>query len=702
MRPCGPLTALLVWLAVSGSASARTLVLPRESVWRYEDSGVALPANWIDTSFDDAAWDSGPGPLGYGEPFINTTVDFGGNPNDKHITTYFRTTFDLQDDPQNVQSFAMRANYDDGIVVYLNGQEVSRLSMPAGPITFNTLASLHEGGGYELIDLGDAIPWLGQTGNVIAVEAHQASPTSSDLVMDLELETSLAPALVTVGPFLQIGTPDGVTIRWRTNVPVDTRVDLGPSPGSLTLAYEELVDRLNHIVPLSGLDPDTRYYYSFGASTFPLGGDDTDHFFMTPPPTGSTRSIRIWVIGDSGQPGSDQQNVKNAYLAHPGADATDFWMMLGDNAYDSGTEAEYQAAVWDAYPELLNKYPLWPTRGNHDVVRVGGNNDYLNFFTLPMNGEAGGVASGSESYYSFDFANIHFVCLDSEGSDRSPTGAMLLWLVADLAATTADWTIAYWHHPPYTKGSHDSDNAGDSGGRMRDMRENVLPILESHGVDLVLSGHSHSYERSFLLDGHYDVSSTLEPSMILDGGNGRIGGDGAYEKPTTGATPNEGAVYITAGSSSKISGGPLNHPVMITSLNELGSVVLDVAGDRLDASFIDDAGATDDFFTIRKGSPSDSPIERSLSLSVGAHPNPFTAETQVSFGLPAAGAAQVRIVDIAGRTVRTLLDGQRPEGVHHARWDGRDADGRPAAPGVYVAILEYGGTRRAVKITRTR
>ena len=81
---------------------------------------------------------------------------------------------------------------------------------------------------------------------------------------------------------------------------------------------------------------------------------------------------------------------------------------------------------------------------------------------------------------------------------------MLTWRENDLAETTQKWIIAYWHHPPYTKGSHNSD----SESRLVDMRENALPILESSGVDLVLSGHSHSYERSYQLHGHYGTSGT--------------------------------------------------------------------------------------------------------------------------------------------------------------------------------------------------
>jgi hypothetical protein len=129
----------------------------------------------------------------------------------------------------------------------------------------------------------------------------------------------------------------------------------------------------------------------------------------------------------------------------------------------------------------------------------------------------------------------------------------------------------------------------------------MLPLLEAGGVDLVLSGHSHSYERSFLLHGHYGRADSLTPEMKIDGGDGREQGTGPYRKNESRASA-RGAVYITAGSSGQISGGPLNHPAMVVSLNQLGSMVLDVNGPRLDAQFLRENGTVVDSFTLLKDS----------------------------------------------------------------------------------------------------
>ena len=403
------------------------------------------------------------------------------------------------------------------------------------------------------------------------------------------------------GPYLQLGTPTSVIVKWRTDIASDSQVHYGTELGNLESSADDPALVTDHEVRLTGLTADTAYYYAVGTSTQILAGGDEDHLFATSPPAGTAKPTRIWVIGDSGTANFRAEAVRDAYEAFAGTRRTDLWLMLGDNAYNTGTDAQYQAAVFDMYPNHLRSTVLWSTLGNHDAASADSATEsgpYYDIFTLPRMGEAGGVLSGTEAYYSFDYGNLHFICLDSSESDRSPGSAMLTWLEDDLMATDADWVIAFWHHPPYSKGSHDSD----SEGRLVQMRENVLPILEDSGVDLVLSGHSHNYERSFLLDSHYDVSTTLDPTtMILDGGDGRIGGDGHYEKSTLGPAPHEGAVYTVAGSSGSMSGnGTLDHPAMFFSIQELGSLILDVEGSVLHGTFLEASGVQSDTFTIVK------------------------------------------------------------------------------------------------------
>ncbi len=507
---------------------------------------------------------------------------------------------------------------DDGAIVYLNGTEVFRTNMPTGAVTAATFASAlvldANERTYVTVAVNPARLVAGT--NLLAVEIHQSNATSSDISFNLEL-TSAAAVTVTRGPYLQLGTPSSTVVRWRTSAPVIGRVQYGQSAGAQTWAAQESTATTEHAVTLTGLLPNTTYYYSVGTDSAVLAGGDATHFFLTPPVAGTATATRVWVLGDSGTANANARAVRDAYYAFTGARHTNLWLMLGDNAYANGTDAEYQAAVFDVFPTMLRKSVLWSTLGNHDGFSADSASQtgpYYNIFTLPKAGEAGGLASGTEAYYSFDYANIHFISLESFETNRSATGPMLTWLRNDLASTNQPWIVAFFHHPPYSKGSHDSDTEIE----LREMRQNALPILENAGVDLVLSGHSHSYERSFLIDGHYGTSGTFTSALTKDGGSGREDGAGPYRKPTYGMAAHEGAVYAVAGSSGQATGGALNHPAMFLSLNSLGSLVLDVNGNRLDATFLDQAGVRRDYFTIVKGPGAGTPASTTIELGSAA------------------------------------------------------------------------------------
>jgi len=509
-------------------------------------------------------------------------------------------------------------------------------------------------------------------------------------------------AVLTRGPYLADGTSSRITIRWRTDVATDGRVRYGTSLANLNLTVYDAIATTEHILALPSLAADTRYYYSVGTGTQVLAGGNDQHTFVTAPTPGVAKATRLWVIGDSGTGAAGAASVRDAFAAYSASRPADLWLMLGDNAYASGTDAEYQAGVFNMYPALLRSTVLWPTRGNHDILYSGANNDYYDIFTLPSAAEGGGLPSGTEAYYAFDYGNIHFVCLDSEGSSRAVGGPMAVWLRADLAATPRDWVIAFWHHPPYSKGSHDSDNDLDSGARMGEMRRNIVPILDSAGVDLVLAGHSHSYERSFLINGHYGVSSTLTSAMIVDGDDGRWNGDGAYAKPTLGTGPREGCVYTVNGVGSQVGGGSLDHPVMVTSLNLIGSMVIDVSGNRLDARFVDAQHAVLDSFTIVKAVPVSVPGEPKPGAPglriLGSHPT--RGAVRFAYRLDRAARARVVMLDAVGRRVRAMPAREEAAGDHQMTWDGRDDDGRPCAAGIYFAVLEAGERTWARKVVR--
>jgi len=566
------------------------------------DPGIGM--DWVDPLYPDGAWDTGTYGIGFDTAFsaqslLQTSVPPGS------LSIFTRATFDVAE-LSFIDNLWFGSDHDDGIAVWLNGTEIYRSAEipPTDPLTWNTTPVSSESSNAEqpvyapLRDVSSvALPLLQAGENVLAVAVWNSTAASSDLVLVPQLVAN-KDIWVTRGPYLQLGTPTGVTVRWRTDTLQNSKVLYGSSPETLSSSAVDLSPALEHEVTLGGLQPGTRYYYAVGNTSETLAGADAEHFFETSPEVGTPKPTRIWVLGDSGTSGSIP--VRDAYTTVTGSRHTDLWLMLGDNAYPIGSDLNYQYYLFDQFPDMLRKSVLWPSIGNHDVSSTASPvAPYFDIFTLPGMAQAGGLASGTESYYSFDYANIHFVVLDSQGSDRAapPSGLMLDWLQNDLAVTDQEWIIAYWHHPPYSDGSHNSDGEIE----LIEMRENAVPILESYGVDLVLCGHSHSYERSLLMDQHYGDSTSFGPQHVLDAGTGREDESGGpYEKPY-GLVPHQGTVYTVAGTSSHIAPAPLQHPAMPITWTERGSLILEVHGTRLDLSFLDTMGGVLDYFTLIKG-----------------------------------------------------------------------------------------------------
>lgn len=600
----------IVLVAIQASAQDVALV-PFGATWKYRDNGSNQGTAWRAAAFDDSGWSSGTAELGYGDGDESTIMSYGPSATAKYITTYFRKTFSLP----NVNAFsgyALHVKRDAGFVLYINGVEAMRQNFDQATVSYTSLAYSAVANSEEpkLLDEILTPSQFVNGNNTIAVEMHLNIATSVDMSFDLELMGLDPVPSIFRGPYLHTATSSGITVCWKTDVPTDSRVRYGTTPGALVNNAVNAGLVLEHEIKITGLQPNTTYYYAIGTQTVDLAGGDSTFFFRTYPPIGSNAPVRIWAIGDAGSGYSYQQDVRDAYLdLAASSHKADVWMMLGDNAYWHGRESEHQIGVFrNMYEGILRNTTLWPIPGNHDYYSgangLTNTGPYYRIFSMPKLGEAGGIASNTEAYYSFDFGNVHFIALDSYGVSRSATGPMATWLTADItqAQASSKWIIVYWHAPPYTKGSHNSDSPGDSGGIMTDMRLRFAPIIEAHGADLVLSGHSHVYERSFLINGHYGSSATFNAAtMLLDGTSGQADGTGPYSKPGT-ITPNMGTVYVVCGVSGKHdSSGSLDHPVMYYSTNtQLGSMVIDVVGSTLSAKFLNDQGVVIDHFDIRK------------------------------------------------------------------------------------------------------
>lgn len=399
-------------------------------------------------------------------------------------------------------------------------------------------------------------------------------------------------------PYMVMQTQDSVTIRWQSPELEIGEVSYGLTAGTKIETVSDIKATDKHSITLSNLSECTKYFYSVNSQSMEI--DNEERSFSTLCEKANLQ--KIWVIGDSGKKGADQTKVYAQMLNHIEKDLNNLgmWILLGDNAYTSGTQKEYNESLFEPYKELVKRFTPWAIIGNHDARRWA----FHDIFDFPSEGESGGVASGSENFYAIDNGNVHFVMLDSETVDRSTDGAMAQWLKEDLSANTKPWVIVAIHTPPYSDGGHKSDDDYDSGGRLKEIRENFVPIFDTYGVDLVLSGHSHGYERSKLMHNHTGKSDTFDATKHLIQES-----TSCYTKPLK-ATQESGTIYQVCGSSSKLDKATLKHPALPFSFESMGSILLEITPTTLTSKFITIEGKIADEFTIKKDSSTCQEVEK--------------------------------------------------------------------------------------------
>lgn len=487
---------------------------------------------------------------------------------------------------------------------------------------------------------------------------------------------SIQSQTLTRGPYLQVGKQDSITIRWRTNVASNSKVTWGTSyiasPGTYpnSITQDVATPVTEHIVRIGGLSADTKYWYTIGTSSLILQQTNTN-YFLTLPPENTTRKLRFLAIGDCGNNSTNQVNVKNTFINYIGTNDIDAMILLGDNAYNSGTDTEFQTNFFNIYQnDLLKYYKLYPAPGNHDYGNSTANNTktgstpansmpyHLNF-SVPSAGEIGGVPSGVKNYYSFNVGDVHFISLDSYGNDAGlladTLGAQTIWLKADLAANTKKWTVAYFHHPPYTKTSHTSDTEMD----LVAIREKFVRILERNGVDLILCGHSHGYERSYLLKNFYNtyasplLDANFSASSHTATGNTQ---NGKYDGTANSCAfaynsglYNHGSIYIVAGSAGQLGGTTAGYPqdcMYYSNVTNGGCLYFEVDSNRLDVKFVSYTTAPTpvirDQFTIFKD------VKKKQTFNVVTNdPLTLTASWRGSYYWPNNGGATTQSVSLS-------------------------------------------------------
>ncbi len=428
-------------------------------------------------------------------------------------------------------------------------------------------------------------------------------------------------------PYLERPSPNSIllTFRYATSAPVT--VDVGTDGVTWPSSFSGVGNAIEHSIAISGLAANTEYRYRLrsGASVV-LDGPALR--FRTAPNPGSTDLIRFAAFGDSGSNESPETILATALYEDPRP--LDLVLHLGDLVYPEGQLQYYDDAFFFPYQGLLGQVTFSTVPGNHDYTTSSGS-AYFATWHSPE------TVPGVETYYSFDWGQIHFAAIDSELS-LVPGSPMLTWLAQDLAQSTQPWKIVYFHSAPYSGGTHSDD---------LDVRALVVPIVEAANVDLVLTGHSHVMERTFLLRNHGIVQSHVRD---YDKSQGQLG-----------------TLYCVSGAGGGHAGyldtNP-NHPLMAWQLGGTkGVLLLEVKGGLLRGRYVDPAGAELDRFSVRKSADQEPP------RPVRARTHSLAFEVVLSFDEPVEDSALATGALSLGNY---LLGGTVPPSSAALSADGRD------------------------------
>lgn len=274
--------------------------------------------------------------------------------------------------------------------------------------------------------------------------------------------------IISRGPYLSwVNNPQTtITISWQTASAESSVLEYGLDTTNADTIINPILDTL-HSIEITGLNPASKYYYRVELSS---------NFYSFKTAVVGLFPFTFCIFGDTRSDSTAHQSVVDKIVAIK----PNFVLHVGDYV-NSG----YSISDWNTFfnieKNLMNSIVFMPTIGNHEYPFT----TYFDIFHLPNN----------EKWYSFNYGNAHFVCLDTEDS---LTGEQRVWLENDLWIANIDtginWIFVYFHRPPYSK----SINGWQSNTLVRDA---WCSLFEMYGVDLVINGQNHFYQRTNKISG---------------------------------------------------------------------------------------------------------------------------------------------------------------------------------------------------------
>lgn len=606
--------AVLVYLSICSTQFAQTTLITAGSSWKYLDNGTNQGTAWRATTINETGWKQGNAQLGYGDGDERTVVNYGTSSSQKYITTYFRKTFSITNASQFL-NYTLKVKRDDGVAVYVNGTEVYRNNL-ATNASYTTLASLasDDGGTFQTTTLSANTFISGN--NTIAVEIHQNAANSSDISFDLELigNTTTTPSVTQ--KHIRWGTTknplEGLTLSWTNATAATTdKIKWGYTTtfeqGIFNVAsrsgYSSTSNKFFSYTFPGSLNPNATLYYSLYDS---VSGVWSPQKTYTTSPALTTDTFTFAAVGDS----RTNVGVWNTISTLTNNRNPAFVVFNGD-IVDTGSSASQWNAWFDNGSNLINNKLILHAQGNHDVASAS---YYQNIFDLPKNNTA-----QTELYYAVDYGEAIFICLNSESPSDT---AQYNWLVSTLAANAnKKWKIISFHRPFYTVGPH--------AGEMDAYWNTWFKAFDDYGVDLILTGHDHLYERFKPIN--RKVSTTTPVANY-------------------GSLPNEGRCQVVCGGA----GAPLYSAGSSSLLQAFKSdyhyVIFNVTGTAMCGTVYDDSNAVIDSFCINKTNQI-TKREKQIFYPIKVYPNPVKDHFKVAYNSPITGEGTIAIYDVKGKLI---------------------------------------------------
>ena len=405
-------------------------------------------------------------------------------------------------------------------VLYVNGKQESVIEQVGGKI-------LYEGGtvlavaGYR--DRNEDYPHVGE---IVSVQVYDVAAKPAWVQQEFEHNAHLTheepfdmeahrPFELWVSPYLQFGTQIGMTVMWETSKKSIGELRYGET-SECTQSVKGSNPNTIHEVRIDGLKPGTQYFYQ--TISTPLKGQEGNPIvsevktFQTD--AGEGAAFAFAIISDTqGNPEVAGALAQMAWEHRP-----NFLLLPGDLVSTGGVKSQWINEFFAGMEPLVSRVPFFPVLGNHEQNA----SNYYDYASLPE----------PEYYYTFHYGNAQFFMIDTNKKCGSGS-EQYVWLDKQLSDSNADWKFVCHHHPPYSSDENDYGNLWiQNKSRQGDLNARHLSALyDKYEVDVVWTGHIHSYERTWRIRGGKTVEKGGPIYMITGGGGGPLETPGPFRTP---------------------------------------------------------------------------------------------------------------------------------------------------------------------------